>query len=348
MEVLNLRKRTLIVFGFVLFPLGVVVALCLILGRGIIGHTTEISSEISIEASSLAVPHVYSNLNDPYVSQQWTLDKIHADQLRQTIGGSPDIIVGVLDTGIDRYHEDLSGSVIAEANFTDSPTSEDVNGHGTHVAGIIAAHTDNNLGIAGLTSGTHLLNVKVADDLGKFKAQSVSNGIVWAVDNGAKVINISLARIEYSESMKDAIEYAWNRGVLIIAAAGNDNSNIMVYPAAYDHVVSVAALNIFDTLAPLSNSGDWIDVSAPGMNIYSALPNNKYGFKTGTSFAAATVSGLAASLFNSTSDQNGDGCVNDEVRSIIENGCRKISLSGIGRGCVDAYGSLLLLNVPGK
>jgi thermitase len=187
------------------------------------------------------------------------------------------------------------------------------------------------------------MNIKVADDDGQCLAKDVSHGIIWAVDNGAEVINISLEFAEASDDIARAIEYAWGNGALVIAAAGNDGSDSPVYPACYDKTLAVAGLTMEDCLVPLSNYGEWIDVAAPGMNIYSLLPGNSYGYKTGTSFATAHVSGLAAVLFSIASDINGSGSVNDEVMDAIESSCDKIGAVEVGSGCINASAALAAL-----
>lgn len=280
------------------------------------------------------------NLNDPYIDQQWALNRIQAPELWQVNGGNANIIVAILDTGIDKDHEDLAGAIVAEVNFAESPMLDDINGHGTHIAGIIAATNNNGKGIAGLAPGVCLMNVKVADDIGRCQAADLARGIFWAVENGADVINISLELAEPSGDVARAIEYAWSRGALVIAAAGNNGSNIAVYPAGYENTIAVAALTMDDELAPLSNYGEWVDVAAPGMNIYSLLPANNYGYKTGTSFAAAHVSGVAAVLFSIASDTNGNGFVNDEVGDAIKGSCDKIGAGGVGSGKINAAGAL--------
>jgi thermitase len=263
--------------------------------------------------------------SDPYVDKQWALDKINAFQLWQIAPVTGAVVVAVLDTGIDPDHQDLNGLIMAEANFTDSSSPADSYGHGTHVAGIIAAKNDGT-GIVGVAPGCRLLNVKVADDLGRCQPSALAEGIVWAVDNGASVINISIEIKEPSPQLEEAINYAWSRGSIIIAAAGNSGNQSPVYPAYYKNCVAVAAINQDNNLAPLSNYGDWVDVAAPGSDIYSTLPENGYGYKTGTSFATACVSGIAALLFNVVTDANGDGRLNDEVRAVIETGYQEIGL----------------------
>jgi thermitase len=273
--------------------------------------------------------------------------------LSQTVVASPGwaiptelhgVTIAVLDTGIDKDHPELSGQVMAEINLTDSPTSRDVYGHGTHVAGIVVA-SSHDTSTAGLVSGFRLMNVKVADDQGRCHAEAMAAGIVWAVDNGANIINISLELREPSVALSEAIEYAWNRGAIIIAAAGNHGSGLPTYPACYENSIAVAALTEDDQLAPLSNHGDWVDVAAVGLNIFSTLPNNRYGYRTGTSFAVASVSHLAALLFGVATDKNGNGRLNDEVRAAIEAGCHWIGVSGVGKGRIDIVKSLTMMGV---
>ena len=279
-------------------------------------------------------------LNDPYVEEQWALSQIQMSKLWQITTGNSEILVAVLDTGIDQNHEDLKGKVAVEVNFTDSLTPGDVYGHGTHIAGIIAASGDNGIGIVGMAPDSQLINVKIADDKGRCQASAVAGGITWAVNNGANVINISVELEKPSLELESAVNYAWSQGVVIITAAGNEGSQSPVYPACYENCIAVAATRQDDTLAPLSNYGDWVDVAAPGFNIYSTVPDNSYGYKSGTSFASAYVSGLAALLFSVVTDTNGDGRLNDEVRAAIEDGCQQASMNSVGCGRIDAATAL--------
>ncbi len=314
-------------------------------GRLLSTHSTETEnnrirttsqSDIGLSTAVPVIPFDALTPNDPYSDRQWALGQIRVSSAWQITMGDPKILVAVLDTGIDRHHEDLEGKVVAEANFTDSPTSEDINGHGTHIAGIIVGTSNNGIGVAGLAPESRVLNVKVADDKGRCQPATVARGIIWAVDNGASVINISLELREDSAELEHAINYAWSRGAIIIAAAGNDGDEFPIYPAYYENCVAVVATRQNDTLAPLSNHGDWVDVAAPGFNIYSTVPNNGYGYQSGTSFAAAYVSGLAALLFSIATDINGDGRLNDEVRAAIEAGCHRVGINGIDKGRIDA------------
>jgi len=271
-------------------------------------------------------PQAAYSLDASYLAERWGITKIEAPQAWQITGGDQSIIVAVLDTGINKDNQDLAERVVAEVNFTNSPTSDDLYGHGTHMAGTIAA----------IAPECRLMNVKVADDTGRCKASVVARGIIWAVDQGAKVINISLA-MTASPDLIEAVNYAWSQGAIIIAAAGNKGGSEPSYPAYYVNCLAVAGTNKNNALALLSSYGDWVDVAAPGFNIYSELPQNQYGYKTGTSAAGAHVSGVAALVFSVAEDSNGNGAVNDEVRQAIENSCTPIAVDGVGEGLVNAF-----------
>ena len=260
-----------------------------------------------------------------YLVEGWGVDKIEAPEAWQITIGDPSIIVAVLDTGINKDNPDLAARVVADVNFSNSPTSDDLYGHGTHMAGTIAA----------IAPGCQLMNVKVADDTGKCQPSVVAKGILWAVRHGAGVINMSLA-MTASPDLEEAVDYAWNQGAIVVAAAGNKGTSEPSYPAYYSGCIAVAGTDENDSLALLSSYGDWVDVAAPGFNIYSELPGNEYGYKTGTSAAAAHVSGMAALAFSVAVDDNGNGDVNDEVRRAIESSCTPIAGNVVAYGLVNA------------
>jgi thermitase len=269
----------------------------------------------------------------------WPLEKISYSVTVPAPDESSPVMVAVLDTGIDKSHEELSGRVFTEINLADSPSVSDIYGHGTPIAGIIAADDDGS-GVVGLAPDSYLINVKVADDKGKCPVAALVEGIIWAVDNGASVINISIELKDSTPELQEAVDYAWDNGIVIVAAAGNGGDSQPVYPAAYENCIAVTAIREDGTLAPLANYGDWVDVAAPGFNIYTILPDDAYGYKHGTSFATAYVSGLAALLFPAVTDADGDGRLNDEVRQAIESACEDIDITGIGHGLIDVAGSL--------
>jgi serine protease len=222
----------------------------------------------------------------------------------------------VLDTGIDSRHPDLQGKVLPGYDVSTGQTiavgtHTDLFSHGTHVAGILAAQTDNAMGVAGVSWSAKILPVKVLDATGYGSYSDASEGIVWAVDHGAQVLNLSLGGPAGSDTevqtIRAAIDYAWGRGVLGIAAAGNEGCGAdkpqypagfcqVDYPGYIDSVVAVASLDQSDTRSSFSNYYPYVDVAAPGRAIYSTLPNGTYGTKSGTSMSTPMVSGMAALL----------------------------------------------------
>jgi thermitase len=271
-------------------------------------------------------PQATYSSDDSYLTERWGVTRIESPQAWQITRGDQSIIVAVLDTGINKDNQDLAEKVMADVNLTNSRTSDDLYGHGTHMAGTIAT----------IAPECRIMNVKVADDMGRCEPSVVARGIIWAVDQGAKVINISLA-MQASPDLIEAVNYAWSQGAIIIAAAGNKGGSEPSYPAYYVNCLAVAGTNKNNFLALLSSYGDWVDVAAPGFNIYSELPQNQYGYKTGTSAAAAHVSGIAALVFSVAEDGNANGTVNDEVRWSIENSCTSIATDGVGNGLVNAF-----------
>jgi thermitase len=277
------------------------------------------------------------SVNDGYFSWQWAMTKIQAPEAWSLTTGSASIPIAILDTGVDASHADMAGKVIANLNLTTSPTAGDIDGHGTHVAGIAAAATNNGIGVAGVGYNSSIINVKVLDDTGSGYYSWIADGIVKAADQGAKVINMSLGGTAASTVLEDAINYAWNKGVVVVAAAGNNGSSTPFYPASYINVIAVASTDPLDGLSSYSNRGDWVDVAAPGGSIWSTLPNNGYGYKSGTSMASPHVAGLASLLFTTASDTSGNGRLNDEVRGYIETKADNIGVAGIGYGRINAY-----------
>src|SRR4030042_826973 len=216
--------------------------------------------------------------NDSYYGSQWGMGKVLAPQAWDITRGSSSIRIAILDTGIDLEHPDLASKIVSSINFTPSPPA-DANGHshGTHVAGIAAAITNNAMGVAGLGRNSSLMNVKVLGDDGYGYYSWIAQGIIWAADNGAQVINLSLGGSTASSTLENAVNYAWNKGAVVVAAAGNDGSTSAFYPAYYAHCTAVGATDSNDNITSWSNYGSWGDVAAPGSSIYATLPDGLYG-----------------------------------------------------------------------
>jgi len=276
--------------------------------------------------------------NDPSYSAQWALAKIDAPDAWTTDHGSSNVVVAVVDTGVSLSHPDLASKIVGSVNFSSSATADDANGHGSHVAGIIAAATNNGIGVAGLGWNTDILDVKALDDGGSGLYSNIINGITWAADHGANVINLSLGGTMNSAAMESAVDYAWSKGAVVVAAAGNSASSAPFYPAYYANAIAVAATTDLDKLASFSDYGDWVDVAAPGISIYSTVPGG-YQYMSGTSMAAPYVSGLAALLF-------AEGLTNDQVRSRIQTTADNIGVAGIGSGRIDAYRAVTQASQP--
>lgn len=237
--------------------------------------------------------------NDPYWSYQWGPAKIEADYAWDTTVGDPSVLVAVIDTGIDWDHPDLAD------NYVDlgydwvhmDPDPMDDNGHGTHCAGIIAATINNSIGIAGLAQ-ISIMAEKALDEWGGGWEDDLASAIIHAVDQGADILSNSWGGYGASELIHDAVIYAYDHDVSVIAAAGNDATSTKFYPAAYDEVVAVTATDQYDSPAPWTNHGDWVELAAPGIDIYSTVWDDSYAYKSGTSMATPHVTGVAALILS--------------------------------------------------
>lgn len=293
--------------------------------------------------------------NDPMFKKQWGLENngqsiekqkgiqgIDVDILKawQITMGSPNVVVGVLDTGIDINHNDLKKNILNGWDFAndDNTVFDDLyeDSHGTHVTGIIAADSGNSIGVSGVAPNAKILPLKFISYNGGYISDAIE-AIEYAKKMGVKIINCSWSGPEYNEALKYTIE---NADILFVCASGNYMSDISmfpVYPASYDlpNVISVAAVNNNGNLWSASNYGIKVNVAAPGESIISTLPDNQYAFEDGTSMSAPFVTGIAALLqsinFELTPNQ---------MKNLIINNGRKISelTNYVGSGgIVDAY-----------
>lgn len=236
--------------------------------------------------------------NDELFSKyQWNLPVIQTMRGWSFTRGSDDVVVAVIDTGVDLDHEDLQNQLVPGVNVIEEGAApmDDV-GHGTHVAGIISAIVNNNEGVAGMSWFNKVMPVKVLDHTGAGSTYAVAIGIIWAVDNGAQVINMSLGNYAEAEFLHDAIRYAYDHDVVLVAATGNDNTENPGYPAAYPEVIAVSATNSSGNKAGFSNYGHYVDLVAPGEHIASTYLNNQYAALSGTSMASPHVAALAAMI----------------------------------------------------
>jgi len=290
-------------------------------------------AEPNSQGQVMAIP------NDSGFGGQWNMNQVQAPEAWDITQGSSTIDIALLDTGIDQDHPDVGPKIIANVNFSSSPSFDDYYRHGTHVAGIAAAVTDNEMGVAGLGYRSSLMNVKVYADDGSAVVSALSKGIIWAADNGAEVININMIYYYPLITIENAVNYAWEKGAVLVAAAGNEGNSQPTYPGAYSNCMAVAAADRQDKLASWSTYGDWVSVAAPGVSIYSTMPDG-YGYGSGTCMASAHVSGLAALLFTVVTDTNGNGRLNDEVRYALESTCDDIGAK-VAHGRINAYRAML-------
>jgi hypothetical protein len=240
--------------------------------------------------------------NDPALLQE---ERTYATQLLNLFTAwtfsytTDEIVIAILDTGIAHDHPEFAGRILPGYDFiNDDNDPEDDHGHGTHVAGIAAAAIDNGVGIAGVCGFCKILPIKILNARKKGSPAGIEAGLRYAADHGADIALLSLGESIGSSSVISGIAYAREHGVLIVAAAGNENSDVNFYPAAYPGVFAVSATTRQDERWPWSNYGDYVAISAPGDTIFSTYPdlNNEYGgylYMSGTSMAAPFVAGLA-------------------------------------------------------
>jgi serine protease len=323
--------------------------------------------------------------NDEFYSRQWHLYNSSNGGINVesawTISTGSGAVVAILDTGIayEDYSEknpegsnisyqqapDLAGALFVAGfdfvNNDEHPNDDSVSAHGTHIAGTVAQTTNNGIGTAGVAFNASLMPVKVLNNLGVGTYADIAEGIIWATDNGAHVINLGLGGSEPSTVLEEAIAYSYNRGVTLVAAAGNDGIGGVSYPAAYDdYVIAVGAARYDETLAYYSNFGLSLDLVAPGGDLNVDQNGDDfgdgilqqtyktdgfgtiswgYGFMEGTSMAAAHVSGVAALLI-----ANGNATSPAEVRQALESTAEDKDIAGwdirYGWGLVDAFAAL--------
>jgi len=266
--------------------------------------------------------------NDPGRSSQWAWGVTQAYTGWDITRGSSSVVVAVVDTGIQSTHPDLDAKIVAGYDYIDNDsTPNDGNGHGTHVAGTVAAETNNSTGGAGTCPNCRLMGVRVLNNSGSGTLAGVANGITYAANNGAKVINLSLGG-GGSTALQNAVNYAWGRGVFLACAAGNSNtsSTTSAYPAAYTNCFAVASTTSTDARSSFSNYGTWVEVAAPGSSIYSTWINSGYNTINGTSMATPHVAGLAGLL-------SSQGLTNSQIKSKICSSSDQISGTGTRWTC---------------
>ncbi|MBD8013380.1 Ig-like domain-containing protein [Planococcus wigleyi] len=295
----------------------------------------------SVEADHL-VQLTYTP-NDPYFSySQYHHKNIETERAWDKTMGSSDVVVAVLDSGFDINHSDLANQIVSPLATSDTGFS--VDDHGTHVAGIIGSSIDNYAFGAGVAPETSIMPIDVFEDDMAYTSDIIE-GIYQAVWAGADIINMSMGSYSYNSQYNNAIQYAYQSGLVIVASAGNDSSSQTRYPASYDNVISVGSTDSSDSQSYFSNYGNDVDIVAPGSSIYSTLPYNSGGWMSGTSMAAPVVAGVAALLLasepNLTNDQVVDRLLST-TKDLGEYGKDYI----YGNGLVNAKQALKIMDIP--
>jgi subtilisin family serine protease len=319
--------------------------------------------------------------NDPYYRpernqrqyQQWHLPKINANYAWSLAKGRNEVVVAVIDSGVDLAHPDLKSrlvrgvSIVTQVGYTPPAGGQDDNGHGTHVAGLIAAGTDNTQGVAGCAWFGKIMPVKVLNNLGEGTDGDIAAGIRWAAVAGARIINLSLGGPAegqlFPQAVQDAIDDAYSRGCLIIAASGNSGQRGIFYPAGLNHVVSVGATDPWDQRASYSTYGVTLDLSAPGgaggslfskdtgmlstfwtensrlSDFMTGSEAGEYAVLAGTSMASALVSGAAVVVWGQQ-----PGLTADQVENLLASTAVDIGPAGpddqTGAGRIDLLAAL--------
>jgi len=319
----------------------------------------------------------YAVPNDPNFPNQWGLTKINCPAAWDRTTGSANVVIAVIDSGIDLDHPELTALLVQGRDMVDlgpnpipppgfhfegdfmgrDDVPQDEVGHGTHVAGTIACASNNATGVAGVTWNCRLMPVKVltrivnnanANDVrGVGSAADIAAGIRFAVDQGARVLNLSLGGTVDTQVERDAIAYAISQGAVVVAAMGNGflppNNNQDSFPAAYPDVVAVGGINQADQRAPFSQTGPHIDVVAPGVGVLSTVWDNGYATMDGTSMASPHVAGVAALILSCNSNLTGvqaADIIRQTARPLRDNPADPVPNDTYGFGCVDAKAAI--------
>jgi len=291
--------------------------------------------------------------DDPYYRlYQWGNWVMYADQAWDLTLGSRDIKVGVVDEGIDYTHPDLAQSFdpsLKGYDFVNQDPDPRPDGsdefHGTHVGGIIAAGINNAIGVAGW-AGVTLYSCRALDTAGSGSITDIADAIRWATDHSVRIINMSFGSESPSSVLEDAVNYAWNHGVLLVGASGNNGISGVFFPAAYANCIPVGALDTTGVLAGFSNYGPEQELVAPGVGVLSTTPANSYSWADGTSMASPEVVGLAALLLSYRPT-----LTNRQLRAVIDASTIDMGSSGrdvyYGYGLVNAFRAMQLSQMFG-
>ena len=301
-----------------------------------------------------AVRKIMVDPNDEYYSEQWGLPKIGANGAWDMTQGNG-LVIAIIDTGVSPTHPDLAGHVLPGYNaLQNNGNSQDDQGHGTAMAGIAAALTNNSTGVAGVCWNCQILPVKVLNSDGEGTSADIIEGMYWAADNGARIISMSLGGPRATQAEQDAVNYIYNKNIPLFASSGNSGSrgNPRMYPAAFEHVIAVGATTTQDTVASFSSYGDYVDIAAPGVNIVTTGWDGSDGYEMGSGtspacpFVAATAA-LVLSVWPELSVDQIEKLITGSAVDIMTPG--KDVYSGFGR--LDTYKTVqnaVLRTIPGE
>jgi serine protease len=297
-----------------------------------------------------ATHEAFATPNDPQFGDQYAPQQVNAPGAWDTTFGDSSVTVAVVDTGAQYDHPDLA------ANYADNPGRDFVDSdsdpypdvpqdeyHATHVSGCAAAVVDNGTGVAGQGNST-LINGRALDENGSGSTGDIADAIQWAADQGADVINLSLGGGGYTDTMKNAVSYATNNGALVVAAAGNDGSSSVSYPAAYSECLAVSAVDDSENLASFSQYGDSVELAAPGVDVLSTTTETRGGYEklSGTSMACPVVSGVAGLTLARWDLSNSD------LRSHLKNTAADIGLPDDQQGSGQVDVAAAVTTEPGS
>ncbi|TPG85814.1 serine protease [Brevibacillus laterosporus] len=260
-----------------------------------------------------------TNPNDPYFSKQLHLSQIRAIEAWKIVNSNTAIKIAVLDSGVDSSHPDLKDNLLPTINLVQGESASDLNGHGTNVIGILGAKGNNATGVTGVLWNAKILPIKVLDKKGFSSSDRLAAGIRRAVNEGSKIILMSASTLYYSKALEDAVDFAEDRGVVVVAATGNEGSRVN-YPAAFPTVIAVGAVTGSNTIHSRSNFGPEINLVAPGVNVYTTARGGGYDPMKGTSAAAPQVAGAAALILAKNPTMNPL-----EVRQLLYHSATKLN-----------------------
>jgi putative cell wall-binding protein len=279
-----------------------------------------------------------SLVNDPYyIEQKELFSLLHIPEAWEQYQPKKEIVVAIIDTGVDLDHPDLQSQLVEGINILEEDLPpQDTHGHGTHVAGLIGALTNNGVGVASAASKVNIMPIKVLDGKNG-DLSTLIKGIEFAIEQKVDIINLSLGSYTNRQSLRDVITLAYENNILVVSAVGNNSSTTVIYPAYYDEVLAVASTNETNSYkASFSNYGLTVDVAAPGVNVYSTWLDG-YEYQSGTSMSTAIVTSIAAMI-----KQQEPWLSNDQVRQMIEETAMPVrSKYDLGLGSVNAEGALL-------